>query len=95
MSLFNAVAPRNPPTQKDDVTIVEETNTLNFEGNVLVTNEGNGKATVTILGADAAPKLMQVACLSLPCGTINYAVCKLWEADQVNHLVHSLIEGTC
>ncbi len=37
-----------PDIQEDDNTIVPGANTINFEGNVNVTDEGNDKATVTI-----------------------------------------------
>lgn len=36
--------------QKDDVTVVGSCSIINFEGSVSVTNDGGGKATITISG---------------------------------------------
>ncbi len=38
--------------EKDDVTVISNADTINFEGNVTVTDEGNNKVTVDISGSD-------------------------------------------
>ena len=38
--------------EEDDVSVVLEVETLNFEGNVTVVDEGSSKVTVTILDDD-------------------------------------------
>jgi len=51
-----------PDVQKDDVTVVEDTNTINFEGDVSVTDNGNGKATVNIEGGSTVKKVLPIVC---------------------------------
>jgi len=46
--------------QKDDSTIVTNCDVINFEGSVVVTDNGNNKTTVTIVDEKYIPKIIQV-----------------------------------
>lgn len=56
--------------QKDDSTVGTTTDTLNFEGNVTVTDEGSGKSTVLIDGGQTWYKQQAVNTIG---GTVNAA----------------------
>ena len=61
----------NIVVQKDDSTIGTLTDTLNFEGNVSVTDEGSNKTTVTVLGG--GDNYYSQKSTNLNGGTINAA----------------------
>ena len=58
--------PTGPPggttvsVQKDDVDIITNCDSINFEGSVAVTDEGNNKVTVTIIDEKYVPKVIQI-----------------------------------
>jgi len=54
--------------QKDSTPIGTNTNTLNFEGNISFTNDGNGKATITVDGGQTWYKQKEISTTG---GTVN------------------------
>jgi len=47
--------------QKDDMEVVASVETLNFEGDVTVTDEGSNKVTVTVTGGSATDELVKIS----------------------------------
>ena len=47
--------------QKDDVEVVASVETLNFEGDVTVIDEGSNKVTVTVTGGSATDELVKIS----------------------------------
>lgn len=47
--------------QKDDVEVVASVETLNFEGDVTVTDEGSNKVTVTVTGGSSTDELVKIS----------------------------------
>lgn len=47
--------------QKDDVEVVASAETLNFEGDVTVTDEGSNKVTVTVTGGSGTDELVKIS----------------------------------
>ena len=47
--------------QKDDVEVVASVETLNFEGDVTVTDEGSNKVTVTVTGGSDTDELVKIS----------------------------------
>ena len=78
----------------NDNDTVNVTTDLNFTGNVTVTDNGDGKATINVgTGASTPdPILREVTAVHYPFGLVNITSDLLFEADPVNDVIRFLKE---
>jgi hypothetical protein len=78
--------------QQNSTTVTRVTTAINFTGNVTVTDNDDGKATVNVFSGAAAPALREVTAVVYPFGFVNTDSNLLFEYDVANNLILFLKE---